>query len=197
MGPTYRKPHDHQPSGSCLVDPAWSFFLSFPTKGTSSLLLLEDPASLKTEDNLANWAQSSVATKVWPHEYYWPKGGSLLPVTTQPCPTMSQAGSYLAPSSSYIQASLGLSARASQRQPTLPPPLRDPSDSRGQHTTSGPHHRYPWNTHLPRLAAGRQQQCQSQAWSTERQDRRWEPGHPELHQAIQSHRQRGASERDS
>lgn len=45
-----------------------------------------------------------MATKVCPHEHYWPKGGSLLPVTTQPCPTMSQAGSYLAPSSSYRQA---------------------------------------------------------------------------------------------
>lgn len=38
-----------------------------------------------------------------PHEHC-PKRGSLLPVTTQPCPNTSQAGSYLAPSSSYRQA---------------------------------------------------------------------------------------------
>lgn len=52
---------------------------------------------------MANWAQSSVATKVWLHGHC-PKGGSLLPVTTQPYPTTSQAGPYLAPSSSYRQA---------------------------------------------------------------------------------------------
>jgi hypothetical protein len=110
VGPTYRRPHDHQPSGpiwSCLVDPTWSISLGFPIKGTFSkksfLILLEDPASLEIEDHLANWAHLSVATKVWSHEHC-PKGDSLLPVTTQPCPTTSQAGSYLAPSSSYRQA---------------------------------------------------------------------------------------------
>lgn len=106
MGPTYRRSHDHQPSGPiwfCLLDPAWSFSLGFTSSKKPSLLLLEDPASLEIKDHLANWAQSSVPTKVWHHEHC-PKEGSLLPVTTQPCPTTSQTGSDLAPSSSYRQA---------------------------------------------------------------------------------------------
>lgn len=56
-------------SGSACFDPAWSFSLGFTSSRKPSPLLLEDPASLEIKDHLANWAQSSVATKVWHHEH--------------------------------------------------------------------------------------------------------------------------------